>query len=30
MNFFDFDVNAKTKLEMFSKGYEDTKKYFEE
>lgn len=30
INFFNFDVNAKTKLEMFSKGYEDTKKYFEE
>jgi predicted acylesterase/phospholipase RssA len=30
MNFFNFDVNAKTKLEMFSKGYEDTKKFFEE
>lgn len=30
MNFFNFDVNAKMKLEMFSVGYEDAKKFFEE
>lgn len=30
MDFFNFDVNAKTKLEMFSKGYEDIKKFFEQ
>jgi NTE family protein len=30
MNFFNFDVTSKMKLEMFSVGYEDTKKFFEE
>lgn len=30
MNFFNFDVTAKMKLEMFSVGYEDAKKFFEE
>ncbi len=30
MNFFNFDVTSKMKLEMFSVGYEETKKFFEE
>ena len=29
MNFFNFDVTSKMKLEMFSVGYEETKKFFE-
>lgn len=30
MNFFNFDVTSKMKLEMFSVGYEETKRFFEE
>jgi NTE family protein len=29
MDFFNFNIGSKTKLEMFSKGYEDTKAFFE-
>ena len=29
IKFFNFDINSKTKLEMFSKGYEDAKNLFE-
>jgi hypothetical protein len=29
IKFFNFDINSKTKLEMFSKGYEDAKSIYE-
>ena len=29
LDFFNFDIGSKTKLEMFSTGYEDTKAFFE-